>query len=128
MHEDLFDLKQRLVKSLNELKTQKKHLDSRMAIVKGVNTIQPEKDMVDELQIAKSRYEEQEKRRSNAKLELEKLRSLLNEIESQEQVLLQVLEKHFSEVNVPLEERNASGTIKKIEKILQTKLEGKYKY
>lgn len=117
INDDLHDLRKRLVKSLHELKMEKKQLDSKMALICGSGTEGPKRELSEELILAKRRLEEQEKRKKDAKLELDKITSLLTEVDTQQRKILKLLEPSLEKVS-STQELTASEVSKKLEDTL----------
>ncbi|GFW32246.1 uncharacterized protein TNCV_2143261 [Trichonephila clavipes] len=91
--EKLVELKKMFSKTLYDLKTEKKQLDSRMELLRGANAGCPKRELEDELKLAKSRLEEQEKRITNARMELDKIAMLLSNADGLTQKLEQAIRK-----------------------------------
>ncbi|GFR07135.1 uncharacterized protein TNCT_99641 [Trichonephila clavata] len=96
--EKLVELKKMFSKTLYDLKTEKKQLDSRMELLRGANAGCPKRELEDELRLAKSRLEEQEKRITNAKMELDKIVKLLSNTDELTQKLGQAIRKKLPDL------------------------------
>ncbi|GIY89666.1 uncharacterized protein CDAR_566641 [Caerostris darwini] len=100
--EKLLDLKKKLAKTLFDLKTEKKQLDSRMELLRGTNAGCPKRELEEELQIADSRLKEQEKRKESAQLESEKINALLLNLEGQMRKLLHLMGKELPDAKISI--------------------------
>ncbi|GFY58869.1 uncharacterized protein TNIN_356441 [Trichonephila inaurata madagascariensis] len=117
--EKLVELKKMFSKTLYDLKTEKKQLDSRMELLRGANAGCPKRELEDELKLAKSRLEEQEKRITNARMELDKIAMLLSNADGLTQKLEQAIRKKLPGLKSDVSHNQAvTGVSASLEEIL----------
>ncbi|GFU50067.1 hypothetical protein NPIL_399711 [Nephila pilipes] len=123
--EKLAELKKSLAKTLFDLKTEKKQLESRMELLRGANAKCPRRELEYELGLAKSRLEEQEMRIKDAKFDLENIDVLLSNVEMVIQKLEEAIRKKMPDLKSdasPNPNLAATGISSHLEEIL-SKLE-----
>ncbi|GBN78748.1 hypothetical protein AVEN_184878-1, partial [Araneus ventricosus] len=125
LEERLLDLKRTFAKTLHDLKVEKKQLDSKMELLQGSGARCPGRELGDELSLAKSRLQEQERRKERTARDLENTGTLLAALEGRAHKLMQTVSKELPHLKMETNpDTTVSELIAKLEGILRKSLSG----